>query len=85
MKELRTAESLKPPIDEQFILFCYKRIIEDEWAEGQDGSGVDYATAIAFDKHFKQCKANIEKCALLHYEFWNHLIEARPDIARLND
>jgi hypothetical protein len=26
----------------------------------------------------------IEKSALLHYEFWNHLLEENPDLVRLS-
>ena len=33
----------------------------------------------------KNGKNNIEKVSLLHFEFWNHLLEDSPDLGRLQD
>ena len=41
--------------------------------------------AMKYENHFRQLKLNIEKCATLHFEFWNHLLEETPDLTRLHD
>jgi hypothetical protein len=38
-----------------------------------------------YENNFRKCKNNIEKTALLHYEFWNHLLEEAPDLGRLSE
>jgi PAS domain S-box-containing protein len=87
LQELGQAEQNKPPFDEQFIIFRYKKIIEDEIAESQNEGtgGLDVVSEIAFQNHLRQCQANIEKSALLHMEFWSQLSEDNPDLAKLND
>jgi hypothetical protein len=63
--------------EEQFLIFRYRHIIEDELHEGADATagGLDYVAAINFENHFKAFKSTIEKSAYLHYEFWNHLMD----------
>jgi len=87
LQELSQAEQNKPPFDEQFIIFRYKKIIEDEIAESQaEGhGGLDVVSESAFQNHLRQLQANIEKSALLHMEFWSQLSEDNPDLAKLND
>mmetsp|Transcript_18943 Transcript_18943/g.16338 ORF Transcript_18943/g.16338 Transcript_18943/m.16338 type:complete len:244 (+) Transcript_18943:1339-2070(+) len=87
LQELNNAESSKPPLDEEFIIYRYKKIIEDEIAESQNEGtgGLDVVSEIAFQNHLKSCQANIEKSALLHMEFWSQLSEENPDLGKLND
>ena len=87
LQELSQAEQNKPPFDEQFIIFRYKKLIEDEIAESQqDGQGgLDVVSEVAFQNHLRQLQANIEKSALLHMEFWSQLSEDNPDLSKLND
>ena len=87
LQELTDAEAKKPPFDEQFIIYRYKKIVEDEIAESQtEGQGgLDVVSEIAFQNHLRQLQANIEKSALLHMEFWSQLSEDNPDLSKLND
>lgn len=87
LQELTQAEQNRPPFDEQFIIYRYKKIIEDEIAESQnDGTGsLDVVSEIAFQNHLRQCQAGIEKSALQHMEFWSQLSEDNPDLGKLND
>lgn len=87
LQELTQAEQNKPSFDEQFIIFRYKKILEDEIAERQnDGQGgLDVVSEVAFQNHLRQLQANIEKSALLHMEFWSQLSEDNPDLSKLND
>ena len=59
------------------MIFRYRQIIEDELHEGTDlsGGGLDYVAALNFETYFNTFKALISKSALLHYEFWNHLMD----------
>lgn len=88
LQELIEAESRHPALDEQFIIFRYKKIIEDDIADAQHDKqkdGLDLVNEIAFQSHFRMCQANIEKAALLHMEFWSQLSEDQPDLAKLAD
>jgi len=87
LQELTLAEQNRPFFDEQFIIYRYKKIIEDEIAESQnDGQGgLDAITEVAFQNQFRQLQANIEKSSLLHMEFWSQLSEDNPDLAKLSD
>ena len=40
--------------------------------------------ALNFENMFKQFKSLIEKSAMLHFEFWNHLQDDSPDLVRLS-
>ena len=87
LHELNGSEQNKPPFDEQFIIFRYRKIIEDEIAESKnEGTGnLDVVSEIAFQNHQRQCHANIEKSSMHHMEFWSQLSEDNPDLAKLNE
>ena len=74
-------------IDEQFIIFRYRKIIEDEISESKnEGTGnLDIVTEISFQNELRQCHANIEKSSMHHMEFWSQLSEDNPDLAKLNE
>ena len=84
LNELSLAEKYKPSYDEQFMIYRQRRIIEDELTEGSEHGGVDFIAALNFDSQYKQFQSLIEKSALLHYEFWNHLLDDSPDLVRLS-
>ena len=73
INELASAEKLKPSFDAQFFIFRMRKIIEDELTEAQEHGGIDFIAALNFESQFKHFKQLIEKSAILHYEFWNHL------------
>ena len=52
-----------------------KRLIEDELTEGQDNNSVDFIAAMNYENNFKNFKQLIEKSAMLHFEFWSHLMD----------
>lgn len=86
MRELNECSKLKPSLDQQFIIFRYKKLIGDSLLEsGKESGGFEYISAVNFDANFRKCKQNIERTALLHFEFWNHLQEDSPDLKRLSD
>ena len=84
LNELSLAEKAKPGIDHQFMIFRLRKIIEDELAEGQEHGGIDFIAAMNFENQLNLFKQLIEKCAMLHYEFWNHLLDESPDLVRLS-
>ena len=77
----------KPPIDIQFIIYKYKKIIEDEIADAQNdfSTGMDIVNEITFENQFKQFQTQIERCSMLHMEFWSQLSEDTPDLSKLNE
>jgi len=76
IRELTSAEAFRPPFDEQFIIYRYKKMNEDQ--------GDDLIANIAYESSLRQCFQYIEKVASLHLDFWTTLREDRPDIAKLN-
>lgn len=86
MKVLNECLKLKPSFSEQFMAFRYKKLISDSLIEGGKYSGgYEYVSALTFDKNFKKFKHTVETTALLHFEFWNHLLEESPDLGRLSE
>lgn len=83
LKELINAEKLSPSIDESFMIYRYRQIIEDELYEGENGGysggnsagGMDYVAALNFENHFRAFRAIVEKSAAYHYDFWNMLLD----------
>ena len=68
------------------MIFRYIRVIGDSLIEsGKESGGYEYISAVNYDANFRKCKSYIEKTALLHFEFWNHLQEDSPDLRRLMD
>jgi hypothetical protein len=84
LNELSIAEKSKPSIDQQFLIFRQRKLIEDELAEGQEHGGIDFIAALNFENMFKTFKQLIDKSAMLHFEFWNHLQDDTPDLVRLS-
>jgi len=89
LQVLTDAEQRSPPIDQAFILFKYKKVIEDEIAENQNDlqtdAIIDLEGEASFMHNYRLCQAYIEKCCLLHMEFWSQIQEDQPDLARIND
>jgi len=87
LQELTQAEQNRPSVDEQFVIFRYKKLIEDEIAESQNEGqgGLDVVSEVSFQNNLRNLQANIEKSALLHMEFWSQLSEDNPDLAKLSD
>ena len=88
LQELRYAESLKPNFDKEFLIFRYKKIIEDSLNDNtrmdDEDEGVDIVGLIAFETHLKMCIHFIKKSTEYHKEFWNELLKERANLANLN-
>jgi len=93
INELFNAERSSPPFDEQFVIYRYRKLIEEESSEvqgdgnansGAQSANLDVVSIIAYDNHLRQCKDQIERAAYLHMEFWNELQQRRPDLAKLS-
>jgi len=95
--ELTNAEKYNPRFDEQFIIYRYKKIIEETSSELGDGEGnLDVVSNIAYQNHFTQCikltkivKSGIQKAANLYIDFWGLLInpnqDNQDDLTKLNE
>lgn len=84
LKELINAEKQNPSFEEEFKIFRYRNIIEDELHDGAENSnGLDYVAALNFENYFSRFKNQIQKSSFLHLEFWNHLMDDQPDLVKL--
>jgi len=89
--ELDRVEKLNPPFDQQFVIYRYRRLMEDggdsagnEEAGGQSGNA-DLVAVITFNNHYDQCHECIKKAAKYHMAFWTELEKKEPDLANLSD
>jgi hypothetical protein len=87
INELLIAEKHQPSFDEQFLIFRYRKLIEDEMADVQADTqeGVmDTISMIAYDNYLKKFKEAIERSAHLHMEFWLEVLELESDLGKLD-
>ncbi|CAD8112156.1 unnamed protein product [Paramecium primaurelia] len=88
LNELNQIELLSPSLDNEFIIFRYKRIIEDEMNMSQNetlNGNLDVATEIAFQNNMRSFQNKIERATLMHMDFWSQLQEDSPDLGKMND
>jgi len=80
-------EDNKPSVEEEFSIYRYKNIIEEEMIENDarnsETKGVDVNIIVYFQNKFVEFQAIIEKAVELHLDFWRELLEANPDIQKL--
>ena len=90
LQELAQAEQEKPYLDEQFMIYRYRRLIEQEMFEstrivsGQQSSGV-LVNEITIEGYVKQIHQIIEQITLQNLDFWSQLKEDSPDLMKLGD
>lgn len=88
--ELMQAAEVKPNYLEEFSIYRYKLIIEEEMIEmdmrhNNDVNGMDVNQMVQFQNNYVKFTATIEKAVDLHHEFWKELTEDSPDIKKLEN
>lgn len=83
LEELDIAQKLNPKFDEEFLIYRYKRMINetsnDNKADGEnDARELDVVGMIAFDNSKKLCIDYIRQASHFHKEFWMELIADMP-------
>ena len=77
-------EENKPNLQEEFSIYRYKNIIEEELIETDlktvESKGVDVNQLVNFQNKFVVFQSALEKSVNLHLEFWRELLEENPDI-----
>jgi len=80
-------EENKPNLQEEFSIYRYKNLIEEEMIENDlrnsENKGVDVNVIVQFQNKFVIFLSSIEKSVTLHMEFWRELLEENPDIQKL--
>ena len=87
INELLSAEKHHPAFDEQFLIYRYRKLIEDEMADVQTDNQtgtLDAISMIAYDNYMRQFKEATERSAYLHMEFWLEVVEPEPDLGKLD-
>eukprot|EP00826_Nyctotherus_ovalis_P009276 TRINITY_DN12441_c0_g4_i1.p1 TRINITY_DN12441_c0_g4~~TRINITY_DN12441_c0_g4_i1.p1 ORF type:complete len:305 (-),score=101.84 TRINITY_DN12441_c0_g4_i1:37-951(-) len=84
-KQLERARLCNPPLDEDFIIFRYCRIIEEKLSESkyQGEVEIDRVSLLAYENYYRQCKKKMKEAAELHMEFWSRLNTPSLDLNRL--
>ncbi|CAD8048146.1 unnamed protein product [Paramecium sonneborni] len=83
--ELQAIEQMFPKFDEQFIIYRFKKIIEEELNSGDGYGNFDIGNELQFQNNYKTLQRYIERSSLLHMDFWSLLQEDYPDLSKLND
>lgn len=85
--EMMITEENKPNVEEDFSIFSYKNVIEEEMIENDarnsESKGVDVNIIVDFQNKFVDFQAAVENAVDLHLEFWRELLENNPDIQKL--
>ena len=85
--EMMITEENKPNMEEEFSIFSYKNVIEEEMIENDarnsESKGVDVNVLVDFQNKFVDFQAAVENDVDLHLEFWRELLENNPDIQKL--
>ncbi|EAR83935.1 PAS domain S-box protein (macronuclear) [Tetrahymena thermophila SB210] len=85
--ELMITEEQKPNLQEEFSIYRYKHLIEEELIEGdlrgQENKGIEVNNIVTFQNKLVVFLNAIEKSVSFHLEFWNKLLEEQPDIQKL--
>ena len=89
-QELENAEKSNPPLDQQFIIYRYKKILsedQDTYTNILNPDSMDIQSQVAYDSHFRQCQNNIINSARMFLDFWSLLStpNTTPDLYKLNE
>lgn len=88
--ELQNTEKYGPRFEEQFIIYRYKKLIEEQSNDvGENEENMDVVSNIAYKNHSNQFKACISKVSTLYLDFWSLLLnpnqDNQEDLSKLND
>ncbi|CAK67417.1 unnamed protein product (macronuclear) [Paramecium tetraurelia] len=85
LTELQQAEQSNVSFDFSFIIFRFKKIIEEELQQQQQESSIhlDVSNEMTFLAQSKQLMNMVERTALLFIDFWSQLQEEMPDTGKL--
>lgn len=79
--ELELAESQKPALDESFMIYRYKKLIDEDILESRKNqNNAELMAEVTLDTHIKEIQQNIEKSTIYYIEFWSQLNEETPGI-----
>ena len=85
--QLMFTEENKPSLQEEFLIYRYKNIIEEKMIESDrkytEAKGFDVNAIVTFQNKFVVFQSNLEKSVTIHLSFWRELLEQNPDIRKL--
>ena len=75
LQELQLAETEKPYVDEQFIIFRQRKLIEEEIFEQSNNNkgqkNMDAMNELTTENNLREIRQNIETSSSFHIEFWS--------------
>ncbi|KRX01055.1 hypothetical protein PPERSA_00803 [Pseudocohnilembus persalinus] len=86
MQELEIAVNEKPYLDEQFMIYRYNKLMEEQMVEQRKNQNKsEVAMELNSDSHIKEFMKLIEISASDHSDFWSQLSEDVPDLTKLQE
>ncbi len=85
LKQFKKAERHNPALDESFVIYRSKKLLQDARPDGnnQRGAKMGVVSSLVYNNYFRQCRKKLEKAARLHMDFWNKLNTQMPDVLQL--
>lgn len=87
LEQLSLAENFNPGFEEEFLIYRYKKIIEDNIGEDARNSDpnevqheVDVVGMIAFESHMKFCVYFVKQAAEFNKKYWLELLKDNPSL-----
>ena len=86
--ELMQASEIKPNYQEEFAIYRYSLIIEEEMMEvdlraNNEVGSMDVNQMVQFQNLFVDFLTTLDRAVRLHLDFWRELTEENPDIKKL--
>jgi len=87
LRQLMKSEKKNPSFAEQFLIYRFKRVIEEEMTEsaGNDSANLDIVSALAYQNHRQHWETYMETASQLHTKFWSYLTEDVNDLGKLSE
>ena len=88
--ELSSAENYPMTFEDEFIIFRYKKILEEYISnEGEEEENLDVVSNLEYSNYYKSFKNSILKVSSLYIDFWTLLMnpnqDVHEDLTHLND
>ncbi|KAL4426723.1 hypothetical protein ABPG74_006095 [Tetrahymena malaccensis] len=75
----------KPSFDQEFIIYRFKKMYEENQKNDNDGDDDDdIIQQIQFDSALQLCEEYMKRAIVMHKEFWQELKEENPSLTKLN-
>lgn len=88
IKYLTQARGMKRSIADQFFMYRYERLLEENCKNRitlEEGDTINVLNVMRYEKYQKEFNDLLEENGLLHMQFWSTLLDESPSMLKLCD